>query len=100
MFARKRRTELCLQVYLPSSKYDLQLDITCCNVSDWRQKEQLDDWEMAHLQKFLQMGRALLRYLIEKLEMFLIILKLIVLEIGTVTSLGPNSLDVKVRRRF
>ena len=71
VLARKRRTELCLQVYLPSSKYDLHLDITCCNASDWRQKEQFDDWEIANLQRFLRVGRVLLRYLIEKLKMFL-----------------------------
>ena len=74
MFVRKKRTELCFQVYLPSSKYDLQLDITCCNVSDWRQKEQLEDWEIAHLQRFLRVGRVLLRYLIEKLKIIIIII--------------------------
>ena len=42
-FAIERRTELCLQVNLPSSRYDLQLDTTCCTASDRRQKEQLDD---------------------------------------------------------
>ena len=71
VFARKRRTELCLQVHLPSSKFDLQLDITCCNVSDWRQKEQLDDWEIAHVQRLLRVGRVLVRFVIEKLKMFL-----------------------------
>ena len=40
---------------------DLSLDITYCNVSGWRQKEQLDDWEIAHLQRFLRVGRVLLR---------------------------------------
>ena len=58
VFAGKR-TELCLQVYLPSSKYDLQLDIACCNFSDWRQKEQLDDREIAHLQRFLRVERII-----------------------------------------
>ena len=71
VFARKRRIELCLPVNLPLSRYDLQLDTTCCNVYDRRQKKQLDDWEMAHLLRFLQVGRVLLRYLIEKLKMFL-----------------------------
>ena len=37
------RTDLFLPVYLPSSKYDMQLDITCCNVSAWRKEGQLDD---------------------------------------------------------
>ena len=46
-------------------------DVACCSVSDWRQKEHLDDWEMAHQQMFLRVGRVLLRYLIEKFKMFL-----------------------------
>ena len=28
------RTESCLQVYLPCSRYSLQLDTMCCKVSD------------------------------------------------------------------
>ena len=69
--SEKRRTELWRQVYLPSSRYDLQLDTTCCKVSDWRKKEHVDDWEMNHLQMFLRMLRVLFRYFIEKFNMFL-----------------------------
>ena len=32
--AMKFRTESCLQVYLPCSRYILQLDTICCKVSD------------------------------------------------------------------
>ena len=32
VFAKKWKTELCLQVYLPSSKYEFQLDITCLEI--------------------------------------------------------------------
>ena len=41
--AIKLRTESCLQVYLPCSRYILQLDTICCKVSDRRQKEHADD---------------------------------------------------------
>jgi len=53
------------------------LDMTCSWIqhvvkfSDWRQKEKLDHWESAHLQRFLWVGRALLRWFTEKLKMFL-----------------------------
>ena len=43
MLARiERRTELWRQLYQPLSIYDLQLDTTCCKVSNWRQKEHVD----------------------------------------------------------
>jgi len=68
VLARKRRTELCLQVYLPSSRYDLQLDKTCCKVSDWRQKEQLDYGETAHLQSFFLSKKSVIKILYRKIE--------------------------------
>ena len=43
VLAGKRRTELCRQVYRPSSRYDLQLELTCWTDSDWRQNEHADD---------------------------------------------------------
>ena len=36
VLARKRRTELWCQVYQPSSRYNLQLEMTCWRDSDWR----------------------------------------------------------------
>ena len=34
VLAMEFRTESCLQVYLPCSRYSLQLEAMCCKVSD------------------------------------------------------------------
>ena len=43
VLARKRRTEMWLQVYRPSLRCDLQLEMTCWRDSDWRQNEHAAD---------------------------------------------------------
>ena len=54
------RTESFLQVYLPCSRYSLQLEAMCCKVSDGRQKEHADDGEMDHFEKFSELPMCLL----------------------------------------
>jgi len=71
VLAIKLRTESCLQVYLPWSRYDLQLETMCCSVSDWRQKEHADDCPINHLRRFLPVAKVLVKYLKEKLKTFL-----------------------------
>ena len=43
VLAMEIRTDSCLQVYLPCSRYSLQLETMCYKVSDCRQKEYADD---------------------------------------------------------
>jgi len=74
VLAIKLRTESCLQVYLPRSRYDLQLETMCCSVSDWRQKEHADDCPIDHLKRFLRVAKVLVKYFKEKLKIFLGIL--------------------------
>ena len=72
VLAIKFRTESCLQVYLPCLRYSLQLETMCCKVSDWRQKQHVDDWAMDHFERFVRVARVLFRYFRVKLKMFFI----------------------------
>ena len=62
------RTESCLQVYLPCSRYSLRLETMCCKVSDCRQKEHA---EMDHYEKFFLVANVFVKYFREKLKIFL-----------------------------
>ena len=67
--AMKFKTELCLQVNIPSSRYVLHPEITCKSNSGQQQKEQLAD-ERPYLTRFFRVGRELLIYRTVKLNIF------------------------------
>jgi len=71
LFERQKRTESCLQLYLPWSRYCLQPDTLCCKVSLCRQREQDSDSERNQLWGFFLVARVLFRYLTVKLNISL-----------------------------
>ena len=66
----KFKTELCLHVNLPSSRYVLHPEVTCKRDSGQQQKEQSADDESPHLTRFFRVGRELLIYRTVKLNIF------------------------------
>ena len=56
----KFKTEFWRHVNLPSSRYDLQPEITCRSDSGQEQKEQSGDDDRPHLTRFFRVGRELL----------------------------------------
>ena len=51
VFTREKSTELWCEVYLPSSRWTVQLETTYWRVSAFRQ-EHADDCEMVHVLRF------------------------------------------------
>jgi len=68
--AMKCKAELCLHVYRPSSRYDLQPATIWRRDSGFKQKEQSGDEESFHLWRFVRLASVLLRYRTVKLKMF------------------------------